>query len=195
METATLEFSTLTLSQTDRAAIWHPFNQMLTARDFIPIVRAKGSYLYAKNGNRYLDATSSWWVNLHGHSHPHIIGSICNQASNFDQISFADFTHHLAIDLASRLLKIIPGKMTKAFYSDNGSTSVEVAIKMALQYWYNQNPNTRKTKVICFKGSYHGETFGAMATSGKNVFNRPFWSHLFEVDVIDPPFKDKKKGL
>ena len=180
------------LVEKDRACIWHPFTQMQTARPPIPIVRAKGVYLYSEDGNRYMDAISSWWVNLHGHAHPYIIEKIKSQADVLHHVIFADFTHAPAVELASRLLPILPGAMSKIFYSDNGSTAVEVALKIALQYWHNQNPKTLKTKVICFKNSYHGDTFGAMSVAGRNAFNRPFWKQLFDVESIDPPIKGRE---
>lgn len=173
----------------DRACVWHPFTQMQGARIPIPIVKAEGVYLYSEDGRRILDGISSWWVNLHGHGHPYIVEKIREQVGQLEHVIFADFTHQPAVELASRLLAILPGQMSKVFYSDNGSTSVEVAIKMALQYWNLKDPNTPKKKVICFKNSYHGDTFGAMSAAGKNEFNRPFWSHLFDVEMIDPPLK------
>ncbi len=184
---ATTLISNSSLSQKDRACIWHPFTQMQTARPPIPIVRAKGIYLYSEDGTRYLDGISSWWVNLHGHAHPYISEKIKAQADILEHVLFADFTHAPAVELASRLLSFLPRTMSKIFYSDNGSTAVEVALKMALQYRHNQNPETTKTKVICFKNSYHGDTFGAMSAAGRNEFNRPFWNHLFDVESIDPP--------
>lgn len=179
----------LSLSERDRRYVWHPFTQMKTARPHIPIVRATGAHLYDAEGRRYLDGTASWWVNLHGHAHPKIIARIAEQAEQMEHVSFADFTHPPAIDLATKLIPLLPGDMSKIFYSDNGSTANEVALKMALQYWYLKNPQNPKTKVICFKNSYHGDTFGAMSASGKNIFNRPFWSYLFDVATIDPPLK------
>lgn len=127
-------------------------------------------------------------MNLHGHAHPYIAQKIRGQAEKLEHVIFADFTHAPAIELAERLLQLLPGGMSKIFYSDNGSTAVEVAIKMALQYWHNKDGNTAKKKVLCFNKGYHGDTFGAMSVSGKTAFNRPFWSHLFEVEFIDPPF-------
>jgi adenosylmethionine---8-amino-7-oxononanoate aminotransferase len=171
----------------DRACVWHPFTQMQTARPPVPIVRAKGIYLYSEEGSKYLDAISSWWVNLHGHAHPYIVQRIKSQAELLEHVIFADFTHAPAVELASRLLSILPGSMSKVFYSDNGSTAVEAALKIALQYWHNRN--IPRTKVICFKNSYHGDTFGAMSVAGRNEFNRPFWKLLFDVESIDPPLK------
>lgn len=191
MASSTIPFDSL--SARDRQCIWHPFTQMKTARSPIPIVKAKGAYLYGEDGKSYLDAISSWWVNLHGHSHPYISQKIAAQAELLEHVIFADFTHAPAVDLASKLIDLLPGKMSKVFYSDNGSTAVETALKMSLQYWYNQNSDTTKIKVICFKNSYHGDTFGAMSVSGKNDFNRPFWKHLFMVEQIDVPTKEKEE--
>lgn len=169
------------LLERDRECVWHPYDN----QESIPILKGKGSYLYAQDGTRYLDAISSWWVNLYGHTHPYIVQKIQEQVAELEQVIFAGFTHPRAVELAERLIKLLPGKMDKVFYSDNGSTAVEVALKMALQYWYNKG-SPRKT-VVCFNRSYHGDTFGAMSVAGKNGFNRPFWSHLFEVKSIDPP--------
>lgn len=176
------------LSDMDRSCIWHPFTQMQTAGPPIPIIKAKGLFLYAEDGSSYMDAISSWWVNLHGHAHPYIIEKVKIQMETLDHVIFADFTHSTAVELASRLLEILPGCMSKIFYSDNGSTAVETALKMAIQYWHNQNKPKRK--VLCLKHSYHGDTFGAMSAAGKNEFNKPFWGHLFETIMIDPPFID-----
>jgi adenosylmethionine-8-amino-7-oxononanoate aminotransferase len=179
------------LVEQDRACIWHPFTQMQTAHPPIPIVRAKGSYLYAEDGSRYLDAISSWWVNLHGHAHPYIVEKIKSQAEVLEHVIFADFTHAPAVELATRLLSVLPGGMSKVFYSDNGSTAVETALKLVLQYWHNQGIN--KSKIICMKNSYHGDTFGAMSAAGRNEFNKPFWSHLFDVETIDPPLRGQEE--
>lgn len=175
----------------DRKYVWHPFTQMKTARTPISIAKGKGSYIYSEDGKRYIDAISSWWVNLHGHTHPHIVEKIKSQAETLEHVIFADFTHRPAVDLARRLLSILPKNMNKIFYSDNGSTAVEVALKMAIQYWKNKGIN--KTKIISFKQGYHGDTFGAMSASGKNEFNRPFWPHLFEVESIDPPLPGREE--
>lgn len=175
----------------NQSPVWHPYTQMQTARTPIPIVRAKGIYLYGENETRYLDAISSWWVNLHGHAHPYITEKIRSQAEVLEHVIFADFTHAPAVELASRLLQLLPGEMSKIFYSDNGSTAVEVALKMALQYWHNKK--ILKQKVICFKNSYHGDTFGAMSAAGRNELNRPFWKQLFPVEMIDVPLKGNEE--
>ena len=189
METESID--NLTLTQKDRMYIWHPFTQMHTEADPIPIIKGKGAYLYAENGRRYLDGISSWWVNLHGHSHPYIVEKIHAQAEVLEHVIFAGFTHPPAIELAERLISLLPEGMSKIFYSDNGSTSIEAALKIALQYWRNQQKN--RGKIICLKGSYHGDTFGAMSAAGKNAFNRPFWSHLFPVEMIDAPLKGNEE--
>ncbi len=192
META---FSVLdTLSQRDRKVIWHPFTQMKTAGEFIPIVRGQGVYLYAEDGTRYLDAISSWWVNLHGHCHPYISDRINAQLAQLEHVTFGDFTHPPAIELAERLLAMASHHYSKVFYTDNGATSVEVALKMALQFWSNQDPSTSRAGIISFKGGYHGDTFGAMSAAGRTSYNRPFWSHLFPVESIDPPLKGKEEA-
>lgn len=164
--------------------IWHPFTQMKSAPPPIPIAKGEGVYLFGEDGRRYLDGISSWWVNLHGHCHPYIIEKIYAQSKQLEHVIFAGFTHAPALNLAKRLLPLLPGSMSKIFYSDNGSTAVEVGLKMALQYWYNKN--IARHKVICFKNSYHGDTFGAMSAAGKNRFNAPFQKYLFEVISIDP---------
>lgn len=179
------------LSLENQNYIWRPFTQMQTAAPPIPIVNAKGIYLYTEEGSHYLDAISSWWVNLHGHSHPYIVQKIQKQLEKLEQISFGDFTHLPAIELAVKLLSILPGNMSKIFYSDNGSTAVEVALKMAIQYWHNLN--NPKQRIICFENSYHGDTFGAMSAAGRNAFNKAFWKHLFQVSSIVAPFKGKEE--
>lgn len=180
----------------DSDHIWHPFTQMKTAKLPIPIVRANGAYLFGADGKSYLDAISSWWVNLHGHTHPYIAERIKAQVDTLEHVLFAGFTHSPAVELAERLMPLLPGAMSKLFYSDNGSTAVEVAIKIALQYWYNLNPNKARTKVIGFNKSYHGDTFGAMSASGQNAFNRPFWKLLFAVETVDAPMPgDEERSL
>jgi len=179
-----------TLIEKDRACIWHPFTQMQNARP-IPISYGKGAYLYTEDGTSYLDGISSWWVNLHGHAHPYIVNKLAVQAEILEHVIFADFTHSPAVELACKLLALLPGEMSKIFYSDNGSTSIEVAIKIALQYWCNRD--VPKSTVICLKNSYFGDTFGAMSAAGRNEFNKPFWKHLFDVVAIDVPFVGKEE--
>lgn len=179
-----------TLSSLNQNAIlWHPFTQASKGRQPISIIRGEGSCLFADDGRIFLDAISSWWVNLHGHRHPYIVKKINEQLEKLEHVIFADFTHPAADELAKKLCAILPEGLSHVFYSDNGSTAVEVALKIALQFWYNQEAYTKKTKVISFKKGYHGDTFGAMSAAGKNELNRPFWSHMFESIAIDLPLK------
>ncbi len=173
------------LVERDRAVIWHPFTQMQTAPLPIPIVRGAGSVLYDADGREYLDMISSWWVNLHGHAHPHIAQRVSEQAQTLEHVIFADFTHPPAVELAERLLAILPQNQSRVFYSDNGSTAVEVALKMAFQYWYNLGKPRRK--IVALENAYHGDTFGAMAVSGRSAFTAPFVSFLFDVEYLSLP--------
>jgi adenosylmethionine-8-amino-7-oxononanoate aminotransferase len=175
----------MNLSQRDKAVIWHPFTQAQTAKDPIAIIKAEGIWLYAEDGQRYLDGTSSWWVNAHGHCHPYIADQIAQQAAQLEHIIFAGFTHEPAISLAEQLLAVLPGNQARIFYSDNGSTSVEVALKMALQFHFNRGEV--RTKILAFSNAYHGDTFGAMSVGARNAFNAPFGKLLFEVMHVDAP--------
>ncbi|MFM1875811.1 MAG: adenosylmethionine--8-amino-7-oxononanoate transaminase, partial [Bacteroidota bacterium] len=148
----------------------------------VPIVRGEGAWLIDADGKRYLDAISSWWVNLHGHSNPYIAKRVAEQAQRLEHVMFAGFTHEPAVELATRLLGKMPEQFTKVFYSDNGSTAVEVALKMAFQYWFNQG--APRKKVIALEDAYHGDTFGAMAVGGRGVFSKPFDPFLFEVEFV-----------
>ena len=159
---------------------------MQTAGLPINIVRGEGAYLYDDSGKKYIDAVASWWTNLHGHAHPYIANAIAKQASTLEQVIFAGFTHPTAIKLADRLLEKIPYH-DKVFYSDNGSTAVEVAIKMSLQYFWNKGEDRKR--IIAFRDAYHGDTFGSMSISARGVFTAPFQSYLFEVDFIHTPNK------
>lgn len=176
-------------SDKNQNQIWHPFTQMKTASAPIHIESAKGTILYDKNGNTYIDAISSWWVNIHGHSHPLIAERIAKQAQTLEHVIFAGFIHTPAIELANRLLDMLGSDFSKIFYSDNGSTSVEVAIKMALQYWHNKGIKNKKL-IIAFENAYHGDTFGAMSVGGKSTFNQAFQDHLFDVLHLPLPHEN-----
>jgi len=173
------------LVERDRDLIWHPYTQMQNAVPPIPIVRGEGVYLITEDGKKYIDAISSWWVNIHGHSHPYIAKKVSEQLGLLEHVIFAGFTHPGAIELAERLIKILPSGQSKFFYSDNGSTAVEVALKMCFQY--RSNLGDPRTKILAFNNSYHGDTFGAMAVSSRSAFTRPFEKLLFEVEFIDVP--------
>ena len=182
----------MNLTERDAKVIWHPYTQMLNSTP-IAISHAEGCYLYDENGQQYIDAVSSWWVILHGHSHPYIVAQVTAQLKKLDQVIFAGFTHEPAIALAETLLSILPANQEKVFYTDNGSTAVEVALKMCLQYWYNKN--LPRKKVLAFHDGYHGDTFGAMSVSGRSAWTSPFESHLFDVVFIDLPNPGNLDGL
>jgi adenosylmethionine-8-amino-7-oxononanoate aminotransferase len=158
---------------------------MQLAQPPIAILKGEGAYLYDENGQQYFDAISSWWVNIHGHAHPHIAQAVAAQVKELEQVIFAGFTHPKAVILAEELLKVLPNNQQRIFYSDNGSTAVEVALKMAFQYWHNKE--IQKTKIIAFSNSYHGDTFGAMSVSGRSAFTAPFLPYLFDVITVDAP--------
>lgn len=166
--------------------IWYPFTQMKTAKAPIHIESAKDALLFSKDGKEYIDAISSWWVNIHGHANPIIAKAISDQANKLEQVIFAGFTHSPALDLAKGLINVLPNNFAKVFFSDNGSTSVEVALKLALQYWHNKGFK-QKTNIIAFENSYHGDTFGAMSIGAKNEFNAAFEQLLFKVDFLPVP--------
>ncbi len=183
----------MSLVERDLKVIWHPYTQMQTALPPVAIVRGEGACLYDESGKKYIDAVSSWWVNIHGHAHPYIAKKVSEQIGKLEHVIFAGFTHEGAVELAERLLKILPDNQQKAFYSDDGSTAVEVAIKMCLQYWHNKGE--RRTKMLAFNNAYHGDTFGAMAVSGRSAFTAAFDSLLFEVEFIDLPNESNIQDL
>lgn len=173
------------LLEADKENIWHPFTPLKGASEHILIKSAKGIYLHTHDGRSIIDAVSSWWVNLHGHANPEIAKAIAEQATTLEHVIFAGFTHEPAIRLSQNLKKILPHDHEKIFFSDDGSTAVEVALKMALQYWHNRN--IHKKKVVALNGAYHGDTFGAMSVGDRGLFTKPFASHLFDVLFIDFP--------
>ncbi len=177
----------MTIQKKDKKYVWHPFTHQLNAKYPINIIKGKGVYLYDDKGNKYIDAISSWWVNLHGHCNPYISKKVSQQLSELEHSIFSDFTHPWAVTLAERLLGHLPKNQSKIFYSDNGSTAVEVALKMSLQYWSNQDLS--KTTFIAFENGYHGDTFGGMSVGARNVFNNAFEKLLFDVKHIPIPTK------
>lgn len=175
----------------DRRHVWHPFTQAKTAPDSVLIRSGKGAVVYGADGKEYLDLVSSWWVNLHGHAHPYIADAIAEQAHKLEQVIFAGLTHEPAVRLAQRLTSLLPGDLNRVFYSDNGSTAVEVALKLALQYWRNLGRPERR-RYLAFEGGYHGDTVGAMSVGASSGFFAPFKDLLFEVDVL--PFPETWEG-
>ncbi len=159
----------------DSQFVWHPYTQMKDALKAPPVLieRARGIKLYDSNGRFYYDTISSWWCNVHGHNHPKIKKAIKKQLGCLEHVLFAGFTHKPAISLAEKLVKIAPGNLSKVFFSDNGSTAVEVALKMSFQYWQNTG-RKKKTKFVSLDCGYHGDTVGTMSVSGVDLFNKVF---------------------
>jgi adenosylmethionine-8-amino-7-oxononanoate aminotransferase len=184
-------FIFMTIQERDKRTVWHPFTQIKSAPQPIAIARGEGAYFYDEAGKRYIDAIASWWVNIHGHSHPYLAKKVSEQLQRLEHAIFSGFTHEPAVQLAERLLKRLPSNQSKIFYSDNGSTAVEVGLKMALQYWSNQH--IPKTKVIAFENAYHGDTFGGMSAGARNAFNLPFSKLLFDVERLPVPVKGKEQ--
>jgi len=174
------------LSKRDSHVIWHPYTQHQKMEEPIPIVKGDGALLFDEDGNTYIDAVSSWWVNLHGHGHPYIAEKIYKQALVLEHVIFTHFTHQPAVELAERILNILPGKFSKVFYSDNGSTAVEVSLKMAIQFWKNQG-HPGRNKILAFNHAYHGDTFGSMSVSARGLFTNCFKEFLFDTIFIDTP--------
>jgi len=172
------------LSDRDASVIWHPYTQHKSAAIPLPIIKGEGVYLIDEVGNKYIDAISSWWTNLHGHGHPYIAQKIFEQAQQLEHVIFAGCTHEPAVQLAEKLLPLLSGNFSKIFYSDNGSTAVEVALKMAIQYQRHKEQGKRN-KILALRHSYHGDTFGAMSVSERGVFVKAFENYLFEVIFID----------
>ena len=164
----------------DKKYIWHPFTKLSNDYDPLVISSARDDKLIDIDGKEYFDLISSWWVNIHGHGKKEIIEAINNQLQKFEHVLFADFTHKPAVDLAKDLVSILPKNLSKVFYSDNGSTSVEIAMKIAIQYW--SNIGEKKNKFVSMTGGYHGDTFGAMSVGFSSGFYKPF------EDVIQKQF-------
>lgn len=181
----------MTIQERDKNVVWHPFTQIKVAPLPIAIVKGEGAYFYDDKGNRYIDGIASWWVNVHGHAHPYLAQKVSEQLQTLEHAIFSGFTHEPAVRLAERLLQRLPQNQSKIFYSDNGSTAVEVALKMAFQYWSNQG--IAKTKIIALENAYHGDTFGGMSVGARNAFNLPFSKLLFDVIHIPVPVKGKEE--
>lgn len=177
----------MSLVDRDRKHLWHPYTQMLTAPEPLPIARGEGVYLYTEDGRKILDGISSWWVNIHGHAHPKLNAALAAQAREIEHVVFAGCTHRPAVELAEKLAQVIPPGLTRIFYSDNGSTAVEVALKMALQYWRNRGKPERNS-FITLHHAYHGDTSGAMSASEDSIFTRAFSPLLFPVIRAHAPY-------
>ncbi len=165
--------------------VWHPFTQHGLNEPIPLVTRSEGAALYTDDGRRIIDGISSWWVTTHGHSHPRIMAAIAEQAGKLDQIIFAGWTHEPAETLARGLVSMMPRPLDHVFYSDSGSTSVEVALKMALGYWANRGEP--RHRIIVMEHSYHGDTIGAMSVGARGVFNRAYAALLFDVGQVPFP--------
>lgn len=169
--------------------VWHPFTQHGIAGPMVNIVRAEGAYLYTQDGRKIIDAVSSWWVNTHGHCHPKIVAAVQAQAAKLEQVIFAGFTHEPAETLAAKLCAIT--KQDHVFYSDSGSTAVEVALKMAIGYWAQateKNGGKPRSKIVALEHAYHGDTFGTMSAGARSVYNSKYEEFLFDVHHL--PFEN-----
>ena len=173
----------------DLKYIWHPYTQMKDCRNFPPIFirQARGIKLYDDRGNFYYDTISSWWCNVHGHNHPWIKKAVKKQIDILEHVLFAGFTHRPAIELAERLVGIAPGNLTRVFFSDDGSTAVETALKMSFQYWQNKG-KTKKKRFVSLDRGYHGDTMGAMSISGVGLFNKVFSPLFFKSYKVPTPY-------
>ena len=173
----------------DLQCIWHPYTQMKDCRKLPPIFieKAEGIKLYDDKGNFYYDTISSWWCNIHGHNRPEINEAITKQLNSLGHIMFAGFTHKGAILLAERILSIVPDNLAKVFFSDDGSTAVETALKMSFQYWQNTGKR-HKTKFVSLDYGYHGDTIGAMSVGGVGLFNKVFEKLFFKSFKVPSPY-------
>lgn len=181
----------MNLTERDQNNIWHPYTQHKTAALPIAIKKGKGALLWDENNKEYIDAIASWWVNPYGHSNTFIAEAIYKQLTTLEHVLFGGFTHEPAIVLAEKLLEILPKNQQKVFFSDNGSTSVEVAIKVALQYFFNKG--TKKTTIIAFENAFHGDTFAAMAASGISFYTQAFQGMFIDVVRIPVPTKGQEQ--
>ena len=181
----------MNLSERDLLYNWHPYTQHKTAPQFPAIVKGKDALLWDENGKEYIDAIASWWVNPYGHSNEIIATAIYKQLTTLEHVLFGGFTHDKAVLLSEKMMGILPSNQKKIFYSDNGSTAVEVAIKGALQYFYNKGDKRRK--IIAFEDAFHGDTFGAMAASGISFYTEAFRGSLLEVVRVPIPTKSNEQ--
>ena len=178
----------------DKRCIWHPYTQHATEADPLEVATAKDSVLTLADGTELIDGISSWWATLHGHAHPKIVSAFAQQAATLDHVLFAGATHEPAVRLAERLIEKAPKGLSRVFFSDNGSTAVEVAIKMARQVWCHRGEEQRDV-FLCLDGAYHGDTFGAMAVGDPDPFFLPFTPMLFSAKRVAADSDAVQKAL
>ena len=184
------------LIQADRDHLWHPFTQQRSwCEEASPLVidRAEGTNLYDADGNAYIDGVSSLWCNVHGHRHPAIDQAIRDQLDRVAHSTMLGLTHEPAIELAQRLTEVAPAGLTRVFYSDSGSTAVEVALKMAYQWWV-QRSEPQRTGFICLQNAYHGDTLGAVSVGGIDTFHSLYRPLLFERGRPGPAMPSTSSG-
>ncbi|MFL9830251.1 adenosylmethionine--8-amino-7-oxononanoate transaminase [Flavobacterium sp. ST-87] len=181
----------MTLTEKDSQYLWHPYTQHKTAQTPIAITKGEGALLWDENNKEYIDAIASWWVNPYGHSNRFIANRIYKQLTTLEHVLFGGFTHEPAIQVAEQLMKLLPKNQQKIFFSDNGSTSVEVAIKVALQFFYNKGE--KRTTIIAFEDAFHGDTFAAMAASGISFYTQAFQGMFIDVVRIPVPVKGQEQ--
>ena len=177
----------------DARCVWHPFTALEGAPPLLPVVSARGSWLELADGRRVLDGISSWWTNLHGHGHPRLVEAVARQAAQLDHVQFAGCTHAPAVEVAERLVRLAPRGLTRVFFSDDGSTAVEVAVKMALQA-QSQRGEDRRTGYVAFEHAYHGDTVGALSVGDPDVFASPFAPLTFPVARAPTPRSPSRAG-
>ncbi|PRZ26120.1 adenosylmethionine--8-amino-7-oxononanoate transaminase [Flavobacterium granuli] len=181
----------MNLVEKDSQYLWHPYTQHKTAALPIAIKRGEGALLWDENNKEYIDAIASWWVNPFGHSNKFIADAIYKQLTTLEHVLFGGFTHEPAVVLAEKLIEILPKNQQKIFFSDNGSTAVEVAIKVALQYFFNRGET--RTTIIAFENAFHGDTFAAMAASGISFYTQAFQGMFIDVVRIPVPVKGQEQ--
>ena len=183
----------MNLKQRDKKHLWHPLTQHKLHPDTIAIKSAKGCILTDEDGKEYIDAIASWYTCMYGHCNPHITSKVADQMLKLDQVVFSGFTHEPAVELSEALIKILPTNQQKLFFSDNGSTSVEIGIKMALQYHFNKG--SKRNTLVAFEDGFHGDTFGAMSVSGLSIYNGPFEEFFLNVLRIPTPTADNHQDI
>ena len=183
----------MNLKERDQKHLWHPLKQHQLNPESLAIVKAKGCTLTDEGGNEYIDAISSWYTCVFGHCNDYITSRVYEQMQQLDQVMFSDFTHEPAVKLSEELIKILPKGQNRIFFNDNGSTAVEAAIKMALQYYFNKGE--KRSTFIAFEDGFHGDTFGAMSVSGLSVYNGPFEDFLMEVKRVPVPTGDNQEEI
>ena len=181
------------MSNKSTSPIWHPFTQHALFPEMTHISRGEGAYLYTKDNERLIDAISSWWVVTHGHCHPRLQAAAKAQMEKLDQVIFAGYTHEPAEEVARGMVDVTPDGLDYVFFSDSGSTSVEVALKMALGFWYHND--SKRSKILVMENSYHGDTIGTMSVGERGVYNNPYNSLMFSVDSLPFPSKGKEQAM